>query len=210
MIDTNNSFILVRLLYFLKLGCEYGGYSSDITRTWPINGQFSPVQEVLYEVVLAIQTELMNAVDKIENVTLDQLFDLMCYRLGKYLQEVGVITKSLSELDSARQAAFKFCPHHVSHYLGMDIHDTPLIPRSRVLEPGMVFTIEPGMLLNKLYPFEFILTFPIFFQVCIFQWIVKKSQKSFAESEFELKMTFSLQKMVLKCSRKIVSKNHLN
>lgn len=136
--------------YFIKIGCEYGGYSSDITRTWPINGKFSPVQEVLYEVVLVIQTELMNAVDKIENVTLDQLFDLMCYRLGKYLQEVGVITKSLSELDSARRAAFKFCPHHVSHYLGIDIHDTPLIQRNRVLTPGMVFTIEPGLLLDKL------------------------------------------------------------
>lgn len=92
----------------------------------------------------------MNAVDKIENVTLDQLFDLMCYRLGKYLQEVGVITKSLSELDSARRAAFKFCPHHVSHYLGIDIHDTPLIQRNRVLTPGMVFTIEPGLLMDKL------------------------------------------------------------
>lgn len=79
----------------------------------------------------------------VESVTLDQLFDLMCFRLGKYLQEVGVIGKSLNELDSARHA-FQFCPHHVSHYLGMDIHDTPLIQRTRVLTPGMVFTVEPG------------------------------------------------------------------
>lgn len=99
----------------------------------------------MYEVVYTIQNELLNAVTIIEDVTLDQLFDVMCHRLGKYLQEVGVITKSLNELDSARQAAFKFCPHHVSHYLGMDVHDTPLIQRSRPLTPGMVFTVEPGM-----------------------------------------------------------------
>lgn len=102
------------------------------------------MQGVLYEVVHTIQNELLNAVATIEDVTLDQLFDLMCYRLGKYLQEVGVIAKSLNELDSARHAAFKYCPHHVSHYLGMDIHDTPLIQRSRCLKPGMVFTVEPG------------------------------------------------------------------
>ena len=94
--------------------------------------------------VYAVQKELLDVVSTVEKVTLDQLFDLMCYRLGKYLQEIGVISKSLNELDSAKRAAFKFCPHHVSHYLGMDIHDTPLIQRSRVLSPGMVFTVEPG------------------------------------------------------------------
>lgn len=128
----------------LKIGCEYGGYSSDITRTWPVNGKFTPAQEVLYEVVYAVQKELLDVVSTVEKVTLDQLFDLMCYRLGKYLQEIGVIAKSLNGLDSAKRAAFKFCPHHVSHYLGMDIHDTPLIQRSRILSPGMVFTVEPG------------------------------------------------------------------
>lgn len=100
---------------------------------------------MLYEVVLTIQKELLHAVSTVENVTLDQLFDLMCYRLGKYLQEIGLIGKTLNELESAKHASFKFCPHHVSHYLGMDIHDTPLIPRNRALVPGMVFTIEPGI-----------------------------------------------------------------
>lgn len=95
--------------------------------------------------VLTIQKELLNVVSTVENVTLDQLFDLMCYRLGRYLQEIGVIGKTLNEMESARHAAFKFCPHHVSHYLGMDIHDTPLIPRNRALVSGMVFTIEPGL-----------------------------------------------------------------
>lgn len=81
----------------------------------------------------------------------------MCYLLGKYLQEVGLLDKSLD--DTARtRAAEKFCPHHVSHYLGMDVHDTPLIQRNRILTPGVVFTVEPGIYIaanNKAVPSEF-------------------------------------------------------
>lgn len=86
----------------------------------------------------------MNAAHTAENYTLDQLFELMCHRLGKYLQEIVVNRKLLSNVDVMRQTAFQFCPHHVSHYLGMDIHDTPLIRRTRTVVPGMVFTVEPG------------------------------------------------------------------
>lgn len=128
----------------MQTGCEYGGYSSDITRTWPINGTFTPAQEVLYDLIFSVQQELLHAVANCKTVTLDDLFDFMCFRLGKYLREIGLIDKSLSDVQTAR-AAFKFCPHHVSHYLGMDIHDTPLIQRDRPLAPGMVFTIEPGI-----------------------------------------------------------------
>lgn len=77
--------------------------------------------------------------------TLDALFDSMCLRLGKYLQEVGLVKRNLSDTELA-QAAYKFCPHHVSHYLGMDVHDTPMMSRAIRLVPGMVFTIEPGEL----------------------------------------------------------------
>lgn len=45
------------------------------------------------------------------------------------------------------QQAYAFCPHHVSHYLGMDIHDTPTVPRSIKTQPGMIFTVEPGIYL---------------------------------------------------------------
>lgn len=131
--------------FFTFEGCEYGGYSSDITRTWPIGGRFTTAQEILYDLIFTVQQELLQVVaNNCEKITLDQLFDVMCFRLGKYLREIGLIDKSLSDLQMTR-AAFKFCPHHVSHYLGMDIHDTPLIQRDRLLESGMVFTIEPGV-----------------------------------------------------------------
>lgn len=128
----------------MDAGCEYGGYSSDITRTWPVNGKFTPAQETLYDIVYTVQMELLETVANARDISLDQLFHVMCIRLGKYLQEIGVIDKSLNAMDAAKQAMIKFCPHHVSHYLGMDIHDTPLISRERQLEAGMTFTIEPG------------------------------------------------------------------
>lgn len=129
----------------MDAGCEYGGYSSDITRTWPVNGKFTPAQEALYDVVYTVQMELLETVANAREISLDQLFNVMCIRLGKYLQEIGVIDTSLGLMEAAQQAMVKFCPHHVSHYLGMDIHDTPLISRERHLEPGMIFTVEPGM-----------------------------------------------------------------
>lgn len=70
------------------------------------------MQELLYEVVFTVQKELLVAVQSVSDATLDQLFDLMCFRLGKYLQEINLVNKSLTDLEAARQASFKFCPHH--------------------------------------------------------------------------------------------------
>jgi Xaa-Pro aminopeptidase len=131
-------------LVLMDAGCEYGGYSSDITRTWPIDGNFTEPQRVLYEVVLNLQEDLLKTLLNPGGTSLDELFDTMCLKLGKYLQEVGLISREKSGYDLAR-AAYKFCPHHVSHYLGMDIHDTPLVSRSNPLMVGNVFTVEPGI-----------------------------------------------------------------
>jgi Xaa-Pro aminopeptidase len=131
-------------LVLMDAGCEFGGYSSDITRTWPIDGKFSDPQRVLYEIVLNLQEDLLKTLLNPGGTSLDELFDTMCLKLGKYLQEVGLISADKSGYDLAR-AAYKFCPHHVSHYLGMDIHDTPLVSRSNQLIEGNVFTVEPGI-----------------------------------------------------------------
>ena len=136
---------------FLFAGSEYGGYSSDITRTWPINGAFTQPQLVLYELILTVQKELIADLEERQAKTLDELFEMMLSRLGIYLQEAGLIPKTLSGIDLSR-AVYRFCPHHVSHYLGMDVHDCGLIPRNIDLAPGMVFTVEPGGLPSSLGP----------------------------------------------------------
>lgn len=140
----NTQIVRPNELVLMDAGCEYGGYSSDITRTWPISGEFSDPQRVLYEIVLDVQKDLIKTLLNAGGVTLDELFDTMCVKLGKYLQVAGLISKDKSGYDLAR-AAYKFCPHHVSHYLGLDIHDTPLVSRSNPLIPGNVFTVEPGV-----------------------------------------------------------------
>lgn len=144
----NNQIVRDGEMVLMDAGCEFGGYTSDITRTWPINGEFSEPQRVLYEVLAQVQRELLECLQHAGGETLDQLFDTMCIKLGKYLQEIGLIPKSLQGVEMGR-AAYKFCPHHVSHYLGMDVHDTPLISRSIGLLPGMVCTVEPGIYISK-------------------------------------------------------------
>lgn len=131
-------------MVLMDAGCEYGGYSSDITRTWPAGGRFTDAQRVLYEVVWQLQRELIDTLGADGGRTLDALFDTMCLRLGQLLQEAGLLRRQLAGQDLVR-AAFRFCPHHVSHYLGMDVHDTPLMSRQLPLRPGVVCTVEPGI-----------------------------------------------------------------
>lgn len=75
--------------------------------------------------------------------SLDMLYHDMCNLLAKRLQEENLIPKDLSG-NQLFAAAYAYCPHHVSHYLGMDVHDTPKISRSIRVLPGMIVTVEPG------------------------------------------------------------------
>ncbi|XP_043504584.1 xaa-Pro aminopeptidase 3-like [Polistes fuscatus] len=146
---SNNQIIQNEDMVLMDAGCQYHGYTSDITRTWPINGKFTPEQRILYEIVLDVQKELLKKVK--EMPTLDQLFHDMCLLLSKRLQEIGLIPKSLSG-DKLISAAFSYCPHHVSHYLGMDVHDTAKISTNVPIQPGMIITIEPGVYINPKNP----------------------------------------------------------
>ena len=142
----NNQVIQNGDMVLMDAGCEYHGYSSDVTRTWPINGRFTPEQKILYEIVLDTQTILIQRLR--EMPTLDELFRDMCLLLGKRLQEIGLIPKHLNG-GKLISAAYTYCPHHVSHYLGMDVHDAGSISRGITLEPGMIVTVEPGIYVNS-------------------------------------------------------------
>lgn len=98
----NNQLVADGETVLMDAGCEYGGYSSDITRTWPINGRFTDAQLVLYEVTLRLQTDLIEMLTKTGAQTLDDLFDTMCHKLGAYLQEAGLIDKKVGGMDLAR------------------------------------------------------------------------------------------------------------
>jgi len=129
-----------RDLLLVDAGCEYHGYSSDITRTWPAGGVWSDPQICLYEAVLDTQISLIKTICPGIS-TVDSLYRDMQKTLGKHLQQLGLIEEGAKYL-SAR--THEFCPHHVSHYLGMDVHDCSKESKNQPLTPGMVITLEPG------------------------------------------------------------------
>lgn len=135
-------------LLLVDAGCEYECYASDITRTWPINGRFTAQQRAVYEVVLAAN---LAAIDKV--------------RPGNHWNEpheaaVRVVTQGLIKLGLLKgrlptllrtEAYKRYFMHRTGHWLGMDVHDVgdyKVGEEWRVLEPGMVMTIEPGIYIS--------------------------------------------------------------
>uniref|UniRef100_A0A452HCS9 Xaa-Pro aminopeptidase n=1 Tax=Gopherus agassizii TaxID=38772 RepID=A0A452HCS9_9SAUR len=129
-------------MVLLDGGCESSCYVSDITRTWPINGRFTDPQAELYQAVLEIQKSCLSLCSP--GVSLENIYSLMLSLMGQKLKELGILKKSTIE-NHFFKVVRKYCPHHVGHYLGMDVHDTPDMSRSLPLQPGMVITIEPGI-----------------------------------------------------------------
>ncbi|XP_069005687.1 xaa-Pro aminopeptidase 3 [Embiotoca jacksoni] len=142
----NNQIIKDGEMVLLDGGCEYFGYVSDITRTWPVNGRFSPAQAELYEAVLEVQHSCLSLCSP--GVSLDHIYSTMLALLGRQLKQLGILKASTSDADVLK-AARRYCPHHVGHYLGMDVHDTPELSRSQPLQPGMAITIEPGLYISE-------------------------------------------------------------
>lgn len=138
----NNQIIKNGEMVLLDGGCEYFGYVSDITRTWPVNGKFSPAQAELYEAVLEVQRACLSLCSP--GISLDHIYSSMLALLGRQLKRLGIVKASSNEMEILK-AARRYCPHHVGHYLGMDVHDTPELSRSQPLQPGMAITIEPGL-----------------------------------------------------------------
>ncbi|CAM4242844.1 MULTISPECIES: Xaa-Pro aminopeptidase [Lelliottia] len=131
-------------LVLIDAGCEYRGYAGDITRTFPVNGQFSPAQRAVYDIVLeSLETALtlFRPGTSIQEVT-GSVIRIMVNGLVK----LGILKGDLEELiaDNAHRAFFM---HGLSHWLGLDVHDVGGYgaDRSRTLEPGMVLTVEPGL-----------------------------------------------------------------
>lgn len=131
-------------LVLIDAGCEYQGYAGDITRTFPINGKFTPAQRAIYDIVLeSLETalELYRPGTSIQAVN-DAVVRIMVTGLTK----LGILKGEVDQLilDSAHR---QFFMHGLSHWLGLDVHDVGYYgaDRSRVLEPGMVLTVEPGL-----------------------------------------------------------------
>ncbi|CAK7214200.1 aminopeptidase [Sporothrix curviconia] len=122
-------------------GGEYGTYIADITRTWPVNGRFSPAQRDLYEAVLRVQRSSVSLCRAAGGLSLDQIHRITSDGLRKELTKIGF---DFGYSIGSDPLAILF-PHHVGHYVGLDVHDTPSIPRHIALQVGHCVTIEPGI-----------------------------------------------------------------
>ncbi|XP_005105486.1 xaa-Pro aminopeptidase 3 [Aplysia californica] len=143
---TNNQVIVDGDLVLMDAGCELHGYASDLTRTWPVSGKFTKPQKELYNATLRVQEACIKLCTN--QYSLDELFHEMLLLLAEELTHLGIIAAESSP-EEKLQLARKFCPHHVGHYLGMDVHDTSTMSRKAKLKPNMVITIEPGIYIRE-------------------------------------------------------------
>ncbi|XP_021348313.1 probable Xaa-Pro aminopeptidase 3 isoform X2 [Mizuhopecten yessoensis] len=142
----NNQIVSEGEMVLMDAGCEYHGFCSDLTRTWPVSGRFSPVQRRLYEMVLRIQLKVISLCTP--QFSLEQIYVYMLHLLGDELVSLGLM-KPKDKTTDFFQELRAFYPHHVGHYLGMDVHDTPTMSRYTKLQPGMIIAIEPGVYIPK-------------------------------------------------------------
>jgi Xaa-Pro aminopeptidase len=121
-------------LILFDLGAQCGYYAADISRTFPVNGKFSDRQKLLYNIVLAGQQKVINAIKP--GIPFSSLNEILIEHYAEALKKIGLIEK--------KEDVAHYYYHSVGHMLGLETHD---IGRSKegVLQKGMVFTVEPGL-----------------------------------------------------------------
>ncbi|MCP4873728.1 MAG: M24 family metallopeptidase [Proteobacteria bacterium] len=133
-------------LMLIDAGAEIDGYATDVTRTSPVSGTFTPPQRDLYNLVLASQIEAVDAT--VTGATIDGIHESVVKTLTQGMIDLGILTGSVDEAIET-ESFKKYYMHRTSHWLGMDVHDvgryTLTSGDARPLGPGMVITIEPGL-----------------------------------------------------------------
>lgn len=136
-------------LLLIDAGCEYGYYASDVTRTFPVSGKFTEPQRAIYELVLEAQTASIEATKA--GTTLDEVHKISVRAITTGLVRLGLLSGDVSDLIE-KEAYKPFFMHRTSHWLGMDVHDVGayfIRGKPRVLEAGMVMTVEPGIYIAR-------------------------------------------------------------
>jgi len=144
----NDSEVKAGDLVLIDAGCEYGHYASDITRTFPANGKFSPEQKAIYNIVLKAQLAAIEAIRP--GVPWDEPHNISVKIITQGLVRLGIMNGRPSQL--IKSEAYKdFYMHRIGHWIGMDVHDVgdyKIDDDWRLLEPGMVTTVEPGIYIS--------------------------------------------------------------
>ena len=144
----NNDVLQDKELVLIDSGAEVNGYAGDITRTFPVGGKFSAAQKTVYNIVLEAQLAAIEAIKPGNHW--NDFHDAAVKVLTRGLRDIGVLKGKLPKL--LNDEAYKpYYMHRTGHWLGMDVHDVgeyKLNGEWRLLEPGMVLTVEPGLYLG--------------------------------------------------------------
>lgn len=135
-------------ILLIDCGAEHNLYAADITRCVPVGGKFQGIKRDIYEIVLAAQLAAIRAVRP--HVKIQTVYDAAARELIRGLVSLGVLRGTTATL--LKKGAHKpYFPHGIGHSLGLDVHDVGNLRgnNAAVLEPGMVFTIEPGLYFAK-------------------------------------------------------------
>ena len=141
----NNEELKEGSLLLIDSAGECGYYASDITRTFPVGRKFSTVQARIYDLVLEANKKAIAVIKP--GVRYEEVHNTATKVLAQGLIDLGILKGSVEECIKTAEIK-KYYPHGTSHLLGMDVHDVGLYrihDQSRVLEPGMCFTVEPGL-----------------------------------------------------------------
>jgi len=141
----NNQQLVDGDLLLIDAGCELDYYASDITRTLPVNGKFSPEQRAVYEIVLEAQLAAIDLTRKGNHW--NEPHDAAVKVITRGLKRLGLLDGTPAKL--IKDGAYRqFFMHRTGHWIGMDVHDVgdyKVGDQWRLLEPGMVTTVEPGI-----------------------------------------------------------------
>lgn len=132
-------------LLLVDAGCEYDCYASDVTRTYPVSGRFTPAQRAIYDIVLAAHGAALRVVAPGRHW--NEPHDAAVRTITRGLRRLGLLRGDTAALIRAGEYR-RFFMHRTGHWLGMDVHDVgdyKVGEQWRLLEPGMVMTVEPGI-----------------------------------------------------------------
>ena len=135
-------------LVLIDAGCEFAMYAGDITRTFPVNGKFSQPQREIYELVLKAQKRAIELL--VPGNSIKQANDEVIRIKTQGLVDFGILKGDVDTLIE-QQAYRQFYMHGLGHWLGLDVHDVGSYgqEKQRILEIGMVITVEPGIYISE-------------------------------------------------------------
>lgn len=142
----NNAELKDGELILMDFGAEYGNYCADLTRTIPVNGKFSRRQKEVYNACLDLHKYCVTILKP--GISITDYTAKVGDEATKIFQKIGLITKQDVKNEDPNERAYrKYLYHGISHHLGIDVHDLGTV--TEPIQPGMVFTIEPGIYIEE-------------------------------------------------------------